>query len=247
MTIADLNSLTRYLTNTTPSDAKLSAANLLILTNKYYEDIIGRIITETAASKWPHGDFNYTAFPSFTVSLTAGTQVYNLRDWGTSDEETIFTILGVEVLDNNSNYQVLDRITLDDIHALGSSQSEYRETNGLPTEYELRDNFILLYPAPAAANVTLADGLRIFHLRTADRYTAAEVTTGTKEPGFPSPWHDAISYGISADHWEANGEHGRADRFRNEYEKRIGLMLKFISNRDQAIHSRLEAITSEFR
>jgi hypothetical protein len=105
------------------------------------------------------------------------------------------TIMAVEILDKNSNYYPIKPITLRDIREDGYAQSEFYETDGAPQYYEKRENMVVLYPAPDnGVNVTLTNGLKIFFLRTADTYTSAQVTTGTKEPGFPSPWHDILAY-----------------------------------------------------
>ena len=245
MNIVDIEILTRLLTNT--DTTSLSAPNLLILDNKYYEEIVGRIISETAGSKWQFGDFNYAAFPSFTRDMTNSTAEYALRDWGTTDDETILTIMGVEVLDNNGIFHPLKRITLKEIQSGGTAQSEYSKTDGIPQEYELRDNFIILYPAPDnGVNVTLSAGLKVFHLRTADKFTSSEVSTGTKEPGFPSPWHWLMSYGPAYDYADA-ANLPNANRLGAKYEKGLQEMLDFISRRDQAENYKFIAKAKSFR
>ena len=87
MTIADIETLTRFLTNTTTTS--LTAANLLILENKYYERITGRILEQVSGGSTSFGDLNYTAFPTFTVTMTNGTQSYDLGDWSTTTPLTI--------------------------------------------------------------------------------------------------------------------------------------------------------------
>ena len=130
MTIADINTLARFLTKT--NTTSLSAANLLILVNKYYEAVVGKIISETAGGLWQFGDFNYTAFPTFTLDLANGTQAYDLGDTSTDP----LTIMGVEVADQDGNFHVLRRITLKQIHEF-SAEWEYLKDNGLPDQYEI--------------------------------------------------------------------------------------------------------------
>ena len=67
-------------------------------------------------------------------------------------------------------------------------------TAGMPVEYDKVGESIFLYPAPATGSVTLAAGLKIHYQRTASIFTSAEVTTGTKTPGFASPWHMILAY-----------------------------------------------------
>lgn len=231
MTIADLNTLARLLCNT--DTTSYTAANLLIAVNASYERLIGKIHAETMAGDWKFGDFNYTAFPSFTASMTNGTQSYDLQDWGTTDEEIVLAILGVEVLDNTGIWHPIEPITLEDIRRQGLAQSEFLKTNGRPIYYEKRDNLIVLYPAPDnGVSVTLTNGLRIFHLRTADKFTSAEVTTGTKEPGIPSPWHDIIAYEAAYLYAIAN-QLPNAALLKSEVDRKEKQMMSFISRRNQ--------------
>ena len=105
---------------------------------------------------------------------------------------------------------------------------------------------IVLYPAPATANVTLTAGLKVFYLRTADIFTSAQVTTGTKEPGFPSPWHDLLAYGSAYDVALANGL-PNINQLRTEYERKLQEMLDFISRRDQAVDYKFIPKNKSFR
>ena len=65
----------------------------------------------------------------------------------------------------------------------------------MPIYYDKQGSSILLYPAPDnGASVTLAAGLKVYFQRTASIFTSAEVTTGTKVPGFASPYHMILAY-----------------------------------------------------
>jgi hypothetical protein len=243
MTISEINTLTRFLTNT--SSTSLTDANLLILANKYYEEVVGTILRETAGGKSPFGDFNYTAFPTFTINMVSGTQSYNLTGWGTSDDSTALIIMGLEVKDNNGDWHPLKRITFDYVENNGG-QSEYQSDNGLPNEYELRDNLIVLYPAPSSTYVTVTAGLKLFFLRTADKFTSAEVTTGTKQPGFPSPFHDMLAYGMAYD-YALSKNIPTANALYSQYQRKMNELLKFIGNRDQDTHYSITPIRRCFR
>ena len=141
--------------------------------------------------------------------------------------------MAVEILDEDGNWHTIEPITLQDIRAMGIAQSEFMETDGRPVYYEKRENAIVLYPAPDnGVSVTLASGLRIFFLRTADVFTAAQVTTGTKEPGFPSPYHMLIVY-MAAMPYLINYHPAKIVYYEN---KRIQLekdLLNFVSRRNQ--------------
>lgn len=157
---------------------------------------MAKLVEETAGGDWPHGDINFTAFPTYTIDLVNSQAEYDLSSLiVTTDAQTTartrpLIILGVEVLNNSGIWHTLDPITLRDIHKRGIAQVEYYKTDGRPQEYEKREYMLVLYPAPDnGVSVTLTAGLKIFFLRTADVFLASEVTTGTKEPGFPSPYH----------------------------------------------------------
>ena len=188
MTILDLNVLARYLCDADTNS--LTAANLLIFINKAYERITGKLITVTGNSPWPFGDSNYTAFPTYALNLTNSTAEYQIDSLTTP-----LTVMAVEVMDVNGNYYPLKPVTLRDIKESGVAQTEFYETDGKPIYYEKRENMVVLYPAPDnGVSVTLTAGLKIFFLRTADVFTSGQVSTGTKEPGFPSPWHEILAY-----------------------------------------------------
>ncbi len=230
MNIVDIEKFTRFLTRT--DTTSLTAAELLILENKYYEEITGRIISETAGAKWQYGDSNYSAFPDYTEDLVNSQAEYDIGAFGSDADEIPLLIMGVEILDVNGNYQPITPITLQQIRETGIGQSEFFKADGKPQRYEKRENFLVLYPAPDnGVTVTLTSGLKIFYLRRADIFTSAEVSTGTKVPGFPTPWHDLLSWGPAYDYSLSIDKPN--DRFRFEYDKRFKEMMAFISRRDQ--------------
>ena len=227
MTIADLNTLARFLTKT--NSTSFTNAELLILVNKHYEHVVGRIITETSGADWQFGDRNYEAFPTFTITMSSGVAAYDLNDAASVP----LTVYGVEVQDNSGDWHPLNKTSFRKIREGGTAQPEYTPTSGFPREYELRDSQIVLYPAPDnGVTVTLTNGLRLYYLRTADIFTSAQVTTGTKEPGFPSPWHDLLAFGPAYDYAIANGL-PFASHFKSEYDRKMKDLLSFMGKRDQ--------------
>ena len=222
-TIAETATLTRLLTKTTTTS--FTNAQLLIAVNACYERITGIILSETSGGRWKWGDINYTALPTYTMTLTNSEPFYQI------DSLTgVLIILGVEVLDNNGNFYPLDPITLDDIRKLGIAQSEYHETDGRPLEYEKREHAVILYPAPDnGVSVTLSGGLRIFFLRGASVVTDMTATTSV---GIPSPWNDALAYGAAYIYAIANGL-PNANQLKIERDTKEKELLAFISRRNQ--------------
>ena len=181
--IADINAETRSLCDA--DSTSYIAADLLRRVNYGYEQVIGWIIN--ADGTWQWDDTNYTNFPIGTLTLTAGTGRYSFNDRFLQLEE-------VQVRNSAGDYIILDPIDQKEYSSY-SPLSEDFETAGFPQYYDkVADDTIQLFPPPSATAVTLASGLRIKFKRTADLYTSAQVTTGTKVPGFASPYHVILSW-----------------------------------------------------
>lgn len=183
MTIANIQAEQRALAEGTSSTDLLDDATLLRRNNIAYEEIIALI--QNCDGLWQFDDTNYTSFPIGTTTLVAGQRDYTFA----SD---VLEVEQVSVLDSAGDYQVLSPIDLSQMG--GIDPDELYQNNGLPIYYDKTGRTILLYPAPAAGQVTLALGLKVTFKRTADLYTSAQVTTGTKEPGFASPYHMLLVY-----------------------------------------------------
>lgn len=181
MTIADILAEIRDLCDGTSDTNLLGNTTLLRRINRAYEDVIGFILG--LDGKWQFDDTNYTDFPIGTTALVNSQQDYTF-------DSTYLEIEGVSVLDSAGNFQKLTPINDKE---LGVDPAEFLETDAMPIYYDKQGRSLLLYPAPATSAVTLAAGLKVFFKRTADLYTSAQLTTGTKEPGFAVPYHNIIS------------------------------------------------------
>lgn len=182
MTVGDIAILSRFLVD---ADAtSYTNANLLININNSYERVIGNIIAEN--TNIIIGDSRFTTLPTGLANLVAGTQSYRL----TTLDANWLTIHTVKVLDSSGDWVELDLINLKDVEPF----EQYQETDGLPLEYAIREDFLMLFPAPAAANVTTTNGLQVVFERTANVFSSAELTTGTVIPGFASPYHELLSF-----------------------------------------------------
>lgn len=237
MTISDIRTLTNLLVGTDSNE--LDDSTFLILVNSYYERLFAKILAETSGSRWKMGDFNRTAFPTFSITMIDGQQTYDWRDWlDTTNQQTLsdttpLVILGAEVLDIDGNPVVLERISLEEIHDQKIGFDNYQKTDGLPNEYELRDNLIVLYPAPSSSYVTLNNGLIVYFLPGGQVFTSSELTTGTKEPGIPRPFHEIVAYG-AATTWALSKGLANASFLKEELREREKELMNFLSNRDKA-------------
>lgn len=180
MTIADLNSEARALVDA--DSTSYTAADLLRRINIAYEEVVSFIMG--IDGKWQFDDSNYTDFPIATTTLVEAQEDYAL-------DLTFLEIERVQVKDNSGNWHLLQPF---DISEIGIAIDEYLKDDGLPAYYDKTGKSIILKPAPTASQVTLSAGLKVWFKRTADLYTSAQVTTGTKVPGFASPFHVILAY-----------------------------------------------------
>lgn len=181
-TIADINLETRDLCDA--DTTSYPAATLLRRINKAYEQVVGWLIN--ADGVWEWDDTNYTSLPIGTYTLVNAQRSYTFA-------ADFLDLLEVSVMDSNGIYRKIDQF--DPFTEVLSVEELYGTTTGFPVVFDMvSDDTIKFYPNISSTNVTLASGLQVKFKRTAQVYTSAEVTTGTKEPGFASPWHYILSY-----------------------------------------------------
>lgn len=190
MTISDINAETRTLTDT--DTTSYTAADLLRRINAAYETVVGWIIT--ADGTWEFDDTNFTDHPRSRGNLVEGQEDYAF----TSE---YLDIEAIEILDTGSPAKYRRIEPLDHYMLNGLSPQQYfgltsagNPSTGFPDYYDKNGDTIRLYRAPTSTSVTLTNGIRTWFKRTADLFTAAQVTTGTKEPGFASSFHSILAY-----------------------------------------------------
>ena len=231
MNIADIQSEARALVSAT--SISYTDADLLRRENNAYEELVGKLIA--LDKNWAFGDSNYTSLPTGLSNLTAGTQEYQFSSgW--------LTVNSVQILDNEGIWHKLKRVFLTDIEPI----TEYCKTDGQPSEYAVREDFVLLFPAPAAANITAANGLKLDCQRTADLFTAAQVATGTKVPGFASPFHILIALKAALPYAMAHKK-DRVNYLMAEIARIEQDMLSFYANRERDTKKVMSTAPISFR
>lgn len=160
--------------------------------NNALESLVGDIIN--ADGIWQYDDTNYSNLPVGKGTLVEGQQSYSF----TSE---YLQIEAVEILNKSGNvYKRIEPLDYDELGGL--SPDEYFGTNstgspnkGEPLYYDKLGDTIFLYPAPAAASVTLTNGLKVKFKRTASLFAVSSGTSAdTQEPGLPSTHHEIIAY-----------------------------------------------------
>lgn len=183
MTITNLNLETRFLCDATTTS--YAAADLLRRINMAYEQVVGWLINADGTAQFD--DTNYSAFPIGTYTMVADQAKYSFND-------KFLQIINVQIKDAGGEFNIIKPIDQEEF-SNDIPLEEAFETSGLPVYYDkLSDDTIKLYPAPSATDTTLTSGLKIYFKRTADLFTTDDVSTGTKEPGFASPYHHILAY-----------------------------------------------------
>lgn len=224
MTISDLNTWTRFLVDA--DSTSYTAANLLIAVNNALETLIGKIIN--ADGVWQYDDTNYTDLPVGTGTLVNGQETYSFAD-------EFLDILWVQVKDVNGKFYFLKPIDESEraVGAFDVPLTELYATDGAPQFYDKQGDTIRLFPAPDnGVSVTLSGGLKVGFKRTADLFTSAQVTTGTKVPGIASPYHQLIAY-MAALPYAINYKKDRVPIFEAKIREMTDDMLKFYSRREK--------------
>ena len=224
MTIADLNLEARALVDA--DSTSLTDATLLRRVNSAYEEVVGKLIGLDGT--WQFDDTNFTDLPIGITDLVAGQGDYSF-------DATHLEVERVEILDNNGKWLLMRPIDKSDITV---ALEEYFITDGLPTQYDKQGGSVILYPAPSAAETTLTNGLKLYFQRTASIYTSAEVTTGTKTPGFASPYHVLLAYKMALP-YAMSYKKDRVPLFLNEINRLEDGLLKHYARREKDVRKRL--------
>jgi len=234
-TIAEINLETLDLCDATTTS--FPAASLLRKTNEAYERVVGWILEIDGTWQWD--DTNYTTLPIGTQTLVENQRAYSFNDKFLEIEEVL-------VKDAGGTWRILKPI----------DQSEYGNIpleeafpdSGIPTHYDkVTDDTIKIYPAADdGSSVTLVNGLKVKFRRTADIYTSAEVTTGTKVPGFISSAHYILSY-MAAIPYCMKYKQDRVNLYEERVRQYKDEIIKSYSKREQDKPKRVTMMESLYR
>lgn len=194
MNIADIDARISFLTKT--NTASFPAADRLIGVNKAANR--AHSIALQADGRWQVDDDNQTDEAIATTALVASQQDYSITT-------AHLKILRVEIKLNGATYFTkLDPVDVQDVSygIDGATTGVDNVTTGVPQWYDILGRSVFLYPIP---NYSQAASLKVYYQRGPAEFTSAEVTTGTKQPGFSSLHHDLIPLWVAYDYAVANG------------------------------------------
>lgn len=164
---------------------------MLIMINSAYNRVAALILN--ADGRWQWDDNNQTDLAIATATITSAQQDYQLA-------VSHLKIDRIEIKDSSGTWRQLT--PFDNADYDGSSITSLSTITGVPIEYDLLGASIFLLPVP---NYTLASALKVFFTRGPAEFTSAEVSTGTKSPGFASLFHELIPLWVSYKYAVENG------------------------------------------
>ncbi len=213
MTISDINA---FVTLRTGADTtQYSAANRLISTNRWYHKAVTMILD--SQDEWDWDDSNQSDYPIATTNLVASQQDYTFPA-----SLKLLKIKRVEYTPDGTNWYKVEPLDVNELTTSTDSTSVRNDFQSTQPYYDVQNGAIFLYPVPTQ-NVT--SGLKVWFAREPAEFTSAEVTTGTKEPGFDEPFHVMIALGMCYD-WFASKSNLQAQARAvwdeiNDYEARL--------------------------
>lgn len=226
MTISDIINKVYFLTGT--SSSSFPAADMLISVNNAYERVVSLIMQTDG--RWEWDDTNQTDLPIATTTVTINQQDYSLAI-------THLEIYRVEMKYTDGLWRELTPLDMKDFD--GVAQGEFMKTAGIPEYYDKLGSSVFLYPPP---NFTQSASLKLFFKRPPALYTSAEVTTGTKAPGFNSLYHNLISLWATHDYFIAKGLSNRLPAIQLEIERQEQQLMSDYQTRNKDEQLQLKTV-----
>lgn len=197
MNITEIN--TKLTTASGADTNTYTAAERLIDVNNAYLKV-WTMITDCADEQDPD-DTNHADFPMLTTPMVASQRNYTIPA-----AERVVNVKKVSVTYDGTDWY--EALPLDsgeiDVPTAPSGTAMETTIDGLYSKsaprYDYHYNAIAIYPRASADDVTNGAQILIEWTRDPDLFTSAQVTTGTKEPGFDQAFHPLL-YLIPALNW----------------------------------------------
>jgi len=217
MTIGDISTYITFLTNA--DTTSFTNARRLITINKHYNDVHTLILE--SQDEWDYDDSAYADYPILTTSLVANQQYYVLPP-------TTFEVKRLEVSYDGTNWVKAEPFDINE-RGLATATNALGDFSQSTPFYDLQADSLFLYPIPTAS---VSGGLKIWISRGPQEFTSAELTTGTRQPGFDGLFHSILALGPSLDYAIANNLPQR-ESIKREYEEMKLKMRKFFSDKQE--------------
>lgn len=195
MTLSDINTVISELTNSDTND--FANSSRVIYLNNWYDLVHASILQ--SMDEVDFDDSNDTDYPVMTTNLVANQQDYPLKA-GT------LSVKRAEITYDGTNWYKLSPFDVGETDLATNSTSI---TNNFQTNqpfYDIEANSVFLYPVPTQ-NVT--NGLKMWVNRNVTPFVTADLTGGTKTPGFDRNFHMILAKGVAYDYALKQGNENR--------------------------------------
>lgn len=162
-----------------------------------------------SSTRWDWHDSNYTTHPEATTTLIAGQNDYKLDDVHQQ-------VKAIYVKDSNGVEHPLAAIDEYDLYTRGKAPESFLTEDGMPQYFDLKGRSVILYPAPAAASVTLSEGLRVSFVEAPSYFANTDTT---KTAGIPPTFQHAPAEYAKWKYAEDNEMQAKAQTYRENFEQ----------------------------
>lgn len=215
MTLAEIQ--TRITFYTKANTTNYPNADRLIAINKAVDDITIMILQ--SQDEWDYDDTNQSDFPILTTDLVTSQQDYKLPINHSTSDDDILKIKRIEINYGSDWERALPLDINEDSEPTDTSSVANNYDSSSP-KYDFQYGSIFLYPIPSA---DVIDGLKIWINRSALEFTSAELTAGTKTPGFDKQFHEMVALSVALD-WAVANSSKKISTFKaqlSEYELKL--------------------------
>lgn len=223
MTISDIVNKIYFLTKTDSSS--FVAADMLYLINNAYDRVASLIINNDG--RWQWDDSNQTDLPIATTNLISGQTDYSM-----ATSHLKITRVECAVNSTATTFQTLEYFDQSDEE---DSLTQLATISGVPSKYDNIGISIFVYPKP---NFNCTAGLKVYFQRGPASFTSGEVSTGTKQPGFSSLYHDLIPLWVAYDYWLVN-DPNMTTRILSQIQLKEDALKKDYNSRNLTDHKRI--------
>ena len=149
--------------------------------NTALQDLEVKIIQ--ADGTWQFDDSNYIDLPIGVADLVAGQSGYSFN-------QEFLEVELVQIKDAQGKWHIIRPIDQEQNESYSLDNYDAGGITGFPFKYDKEGDTFTLYPAPSAAFVTLAGGIKVKFKRTASLFATTDTT---KSPGILSPFHILVA------------------------------------------------------
>lgn len=184
--------------------------------NRHYQKAIIDVLKAS-------GRFQGASDMTSTDNLVNGQQEYTLP----SD------LLGIEAIEIKDSAGKWVRLRQIDKFSLSSSITDYKNTSGMPAEYDVYAGKAFLYPPPSSSAVTTTAGIKYHYQGEVSLFASTDTSP---EPLIPEPFHRIVVLGASYDYMLVNSSQDKSDRVKQEYEQLRTELRNYVTQRNKDSH-----------